>query len=250
MRMTAPGGGSRVRAGPGSGGTRMTIDPTEAQAIVASCKTWHHTFELQPGLITPGVYEPKDVLERMELPADLSGLRVLDVGASDGAFTRELDRRGAAEVVALDYRPKTANGFAIMERFHGKTFEYVTANVYDLPSLGLGQFDLILFLGVIYHLADPLRALHVLRQACRGEIYVESHAEFFDDKPAARYYAGSSWNGDLTNFFAPNPACVRAWVEDAGFEVTRLAVHGDRCLAHGRVGPESYKMKLAYGLVE
>ena len=88
-----------------------------------------------------------------------------------------------------------------------------------------------------------------MRQACRGTIFVESYSEDFDDKPAARYYPGRSLYGDITNFFAPNPSCLRGWMEDAGFEVTRLEAFGDRCVANGRVGAESYKMKLAYGLL-
>jgi tRNA (mo5U34)-methyltransferase len=81
----------------------MTSD--ESRALVARVAHWHHRFEIYPGVITPGTYNPTDLLKKTQLPADLRGTRVLDIGTSDGFFALQLARRGA-QVVAIDYRAK------------------------------------------------------------------------------------------------------------------------------------------------
>ena len=91
----------------------MTLD--EARTLVASVPHWHHRFEILPGVVTPGIYDPSFLLEKMALPANLSGRSVLDIGPSDGYFCLNFRRRGA-RVVAVDYRPKHLHGFAVMER--------------------------------------------------------------------------------------------------------------------------------------
>jgi hypothetical protein len=91
----------------------MTLD--EARALVASVRHWHHTFEIQPSLVTPGTYDPAFLLDKMRLAADLRGLRMLDIGASDGFFALQFARRGA-EVVAIDYRGMQDHGYHVMEQ--------------------------------------------------------------------------------------------------------------------------------------
>ena len=76
----------------------MTLD--EAQSLVARVRHWHHRFEIHPGLVTPGAYDPGFLLDMLQLPARLDGLRVLDVGTSDGYFAQALWRRGAAVTAA------------------------------------------------------------------------------------------------------------------------------------------------------
>jgi tRNA (mo5U34)-methyltransferase len=91
----------------------MTLD--KAKALVASVPHWHHAFEVYPGLITPGTYDPTFLLDKTKLAANLRGSRVLDIGTSDGFFALQLARRGA-EVVAIDYRSKQDHGYHVMER--------------------------------------------------------------------------------------------------------------------------------------
>src|SRR6516225_6647666 len=107
----------------------MTND--EAKALVARVAHWHHRFEIYPGLITPGTYNPAVLLEKAQLPADLRGTRVLDVGTSDGFFALQLARRGA-HVVAIDYRGKKDHGYYVMEMLNPVQIEYHTMNVYEL----------------------------------------------------------------------------------------------------------------------
>lgn len=223
------------------------MDANIARRLVDSHPHWHHRFEIFPGVITNGTYGPDTMLSRLQLPLDLSGCRALDIGASDGFFSRELHRRGAT-VTAIDYRPKDVSGFAVMERIYGHEFEFIHANISELEKLDLAPFDIVLFLGVLYHLPDPIRALHQVRGLCKGTLFLETYVELFDeDQPSARYYPADTLVGDNTNFWAPNPAAVQGFLEDTGFVVDRLSHEGDRCVAVAHGGPESIKMRQAYG---
>jgi tRNA (mo5U34)-methyltransferase len=152
----------------------MTLD--EARALVAGVSHWHHAFEVYPGLVTPGAYDPTFLLDKTRLAADLRGLRVLDIGTSDGFFALHLARRGA-EVVAIDYRGKQDHGYYVTERLNPVQIEYHRMNVYELADRHLGQFDIVLFLGVLYHLPDMIRALQMIRACFRGTLFVGTRSE-------------------------------------------------------------------------
>jgi tRNA (mo5U34)-methyltransferase len=226
----------------------------QAKSLVAGVSHWHHAFEIYPGLVTPGTYQPGFLLEKMQLPADLRGLRVLDIGTSDGFFALQLARRGA-EVVAIDYREKQQHGYGVMELLNPVQIEYHRMNVYELADKGIGQFDLVLFLGVLYHLPDMLRALHLIRQYCRGTLFVETHSEndFCPDIAAARYYQGATLGNDHTNFWAPNRLCVFDMLHDTGFNIERYENWGQRLFVAAKAvateGKRSEKLRLAYGYI-
>lgn len=222
----------------------------EARTLVESVPHWHHRFEIFPGLVTPGSYDPRFLIDKLRLPASLHGLRVLDIGASDGFYSLECHRRGA-EVVAIDYRAKTGHGFAAMEAIAGVEIRYIQMNLYDMPSHDLGTFDIVLFMGVLYHLPDMLRALHAVRSACHGTLFLETHSEnaFCPDIAAARYYQGASLAGDITNFWSPNRLCVLDMLRDAGFVPDRDEAWGDRLLVKAKAGQDLRKLRIAYGSV-
>jgi tRNA (mo5U34)-methyltransferase len=228
----------------------MTSD--EARTLVSGVLHWHHAFEIFPGVITPGTYDPTFLLDKTRLAADLRGLRVLDIGTSDGFFALELARRGA-EVIAIDYRGKEDHGYHVMERLNPVEIEYHKMNVYELADKQLGRFDIVLFMGVLYHLPDMIRALHMIRQCCRGTLFVETHSEndFCRDIAAARYYKGSTLAKDHTNFWAPNRLCVFDLLHDTGFDVERDEAWGQRLFVVAKAvetqGERSQKMQLGYG---
>lgn len=221
----------------------------EAQAAVAAYSEWHHTFEVFPGLITPGTHEPHALFGMLELtPERVRGKRILDVGASNGYFARELDRMGA-DVLAFDYRDRRRAGFDIMERCYGHEIDHVQGNISEIARMGLGEFDIILCLGVIYHLPDPIRALWELRAMCRETMFVETYVEHFDGPPAARYYHSGELNKDYTNFWAFNVPCVEAICWDVGLLIETSWTFGDRFFARCGINHEPReKMNLAYGL--
>lgn len=229
----------------------MNVDA--ARDLVARIPHWHHAFEIIPGVRTPGSYDPAFLFEKLQLPADMRGERVLDIGASDGFFTLEMSRRGA-DVICVDYRDKNAHGFATMEQISGRTFEYYRANIYDLTPAKLGKFDRVLCLGVLYHLPDMVRALHVLRTLTDNLAYLETHSDnqFCPNYPAARYYVDSSLAGDWTNFWSPNRLCVLDMLKDASFDPVRDEVWRDRLFVAAKANANELsrrKMSAAYGVL-
>src|SRR3954464_10516019 len=126
---------------------------------------WFHTIQLREDLVTPGL-EPDTPakLPHMKLPADLSGRTVLDVGTWDGFFAFEAERRGAARVVATDHHAWNAEGwgdagFRCAQRAFGSRVEPQDVDVLDHAPERVGTFDVVLFLGVLYHMRHPLLAL-------------------------------------------------------------------------------------------
>jgi tRNA (mo5U34)-methyltransferase len=226
--------------------------PEEARRAVAAKPDWYHRIEVAPGVVTPGINDTPYTLSQLELPEDCSGLRALDIGARDGFFSFELERRGA-DVLAMDFLSPEKTGFSIASGLLGSSVEYVIDNVYNLSPAKYGEFDIVLFLGVLYHLRNPLQALDVIWEVCRGDLYVET--QLLDNQfrasdgsmrelgevdpemtkvPLMQFYPGSTLNGDFTNWWAPNGAALEAMLDAAGFDVDYMKVLGTRGVARGR----------------
>src|SRR5512132_1117781 len=122
---------------------------------------WYHTIDLGGGVVTQGIDDTPQRLARVQLPASLTGQTVLDIGAWDGFFSFECERRGAARVVAADYYSwhgggwGTKAGFSLAREALGSRVEDVDVDVMDLSPERMGTFDIVLFLGVLYHLRHP-----------------------------------------------------------------------------------------------
>jgi tRNA (mo5U34)-methyltransferase len=199
----------------------FSVTREQAEALVASRPWWYHRFEIFPGVITPGAYDPSETFGRLGLPDDLRGQRILEIGPADGFFTKQLAIRGAS-VTALDYVEKDFCGFAVMEQLHGVPFDFVRGNIYELPRFGFQPFDLVLCLGVLYHMPDMVRALYILRGICGERLIIETLVSTdLGDEPCARYCPAATLNNDLTNFWIPNITCVKAMLVDVGFVVER-----------------------------
>jgi tRNA (mo5U34)-methyltransferase len=186
---------------------------------------WFHSIELQPGFVTAGRADTRAQIERLHLP-DLSGKTVLDVGAWDGFFSFEAERRGAARVVALDtfsWQARGAGtgkaGFELARRALGSNVEDVEVEVLDIaPQTVGGTFDVVLFLGVLYHLEHPFLAIEKLRAVTNELLILESHVDLIGTRrPAAAFYPGTELEDDWTNWWGPNPAAVEGMLTAAGF---------------------------------
>jgi tRNA (mo5U34)-methyltransferase len=172
---------------------------------------------------------------------------VLDIGAWDGFFSFEAERRGAKRVVAYDLTPEDYFGFAAARELLGSKAEYIQGSVYDIKRELIGAFDVVLFVGVLYHLRYPLLALDRIRDVCDGYMIIETHSldncvilddgrkttlEGIDPRlsriPLYRFYPGDELNGDYSNWFSPNRRAIEEGLRTAGFEPTLLSEWGDR----------------------
>jgi tRNA (mo5U34)-methyltransferase len=211
---------------------------------INSHHSWYHSIELAPGIVTPGIHDSAAAiltLETLGFPDDLKGMRVLDVGCRDGFFAFEAEKRGA-EVVGIDYADPEATGFAIASEILGSTVEYHIDNVYDVGPEKYGHFDLILFLGVLYHLRNPLLALDRLRAMAivGGEIIVETEISTDGalanlDTPAFEFLPRDQLAGDSTNMWAPNMAGLLAVLEECQFAPVATNRAGNRGWVRARV---------------
>jgi len=187
---------------------------------------WFHSIELRPGIVTPGnktaallEAERQAVLEPLTLP----GRSVLDIGAWNGFWSFAAKRQGAARVVAMDWVTWRDPGFrgrasfAFAQAATGLAVEAVERDVTTLdPDIGL--FDVVLFLGVFYHLFDPVPVLRRLRAITREVLVLETHQDLLDQaRPAMAFYPGRELANDPTNWWGPNPALVFHLLRDAGF---------------------------------
>lgn len=206
--------------------SRIT-DREQIISMIQSVPFWYHQIEFFPGVITPGKNESFKVLENLNklgLPKDAQGLRVLDIGCRDGFFAFEMERRGA-EVIGVDYALPSTTGFNVAAKILDSKVAYIVENVYDLAPDKYGVFDIVLFLGVIYHLRNPLLALDAIRSVIKpgGLLFVESAVVTEQvianaNIPLWRFYPGNSFNNDATNKWAPNMPGLEAAIEEAGFQ--------------------------------
>lgn len=198
----------------------------------ADALRWYHTIDLGQGVITKGVDNTAYRLDRVDLPASLAGRTVLDIGAWDGFFSFEAERRGAARVVASDYYAwrgegwGTENGkagFELARAALDSRVEDIEIDVMDLCPERVGVFDVVLFLGVLYHLKNPLLALERVASVTRELMILETVVDMVGLKrPAAAFYPARELNGDPTNWWGPNVPAVEGMLRSVGFSRVRI----------------------------
>ena len=173
------------------------------------------------------------------IPSDLSGRSVLDVGCNAGFYTLEMKRRGASRVLGVDSDRRYLDQARFAAEISGLDVEFRQMSVYDLPFLG-ESFDLVLFMGVLYHLRHPLLALDILYEHAARDILVfqsmqrgsqevgsvapdydfRDTAQFDSDSYPRLYFVEKRYAHDPTNWWIPNRACAEAMLRSAGFEIT------------------------------
>ena len=190
---------------------------------------------------------PAFKFERFEatLPEDLSGKSVLDIGCNAGFYSFEMKRRGAAEVVGIDSDERyLAQARFAAEELALEGIEFRNLSVYDVAALGR-TFDLVIFMGVFYHLRHPLLALDLVREHVTGDLLLfqtmqqgsndvllvpEDHPfhvpgttrppGYFDNPAYPKmHFIERSFAHDWTNWWAPNAACTQAMLRAAGFTI-------------------------------
>ncbi len=194
---------------------------------------WFHTLELPGGITTPGAVDSTRLLDRIDLPASLAGKRVLDVGAWDGFWSFQAARRGAASVLATDSYSwgdggwGTQDGFLLARDALGltQTVRSQHVDVMDLaPERVDGTYDLVLLLGVLYHLRDPITALERASSCCSDQLILETETALnLLPYPAARLHPGASLANDPTNWYQFNSRALRGLLREFGFIHVRVA---------------------------
>jgi tRNA (mo5U34)-methyltransferase len=188
---------------------------------------WFHSIDLGHGIVTPGTKSP--AIHRAECaaifdPVALSGRSAIDIGAWNGAYSFEAKRRGAARVLATDHYAwnhpllRGRGGFELARSVLNVDVEVKDIDIPYLTPDSVGTFDVVLLLGVFYHLLDPIAALQQVAKLAREVLIVETHTDALEiRRPAMIMYPGEELDNDGTNWWGPNPACMVALLRQCGF---------------------------------
>jgi len=230
--------------------TRMQEGLTEQ---IAALGPWYQNIEVAPGVWTnpdAGDY-PGSRWRALEpwVPADLTGKTVLEVGCNAGFFSIEMKKRGAARVVGIDIMPHVIAQARFPSARLGQPIELRQTSVYDLAPLG--AFDIVVCLGVLYHLKHPLYALEQIAAACRSTLYFQSvvRGSVEDFEPAANYdisesdvftrpefpklfFVERSFNADSSNWWFATHSCLKAMLRVSGFSRVQTMTDPELFVCH------------------
>lgn len=218
------------------GGLLLAPDRTGVEELRTKVfsRPWFHRIDLGNGIVTPGVDDSPAKLKLIHIPENLQGKTVLDIGAFDGFFSFEAEKRGASRVLATDRfcweRQGMADGqgFKIAHAALRSRVEARMISVEELSPATVGLFDIVLFLGVLYHSQDPLRYLRAARSVCRETLIVETHIDAADyPRPAMVFYPGATLNNDPSNFWGPNLLCLAEMLKEVGFKRLTISPPGN-----------------------
>jgi len=192
---------------------------------------WWHSIDLGDGVVTPGENPTREQeLRSSAIPCPLQGKTVLDLGCWDGFFSFWCEQRGAivTSVDNFQYRDfvksrygvelQGGEGFQVAASWLGSKLKVVRKDFTQLEE----SFDIVLFLGILYHQRNPLDALKHLSRLTRECAVVETHYLKDESRPILRFYPGSSLNSDPTNYWGPSLSCVELMLLDVGFRSVRL----------------------------
>jgi SAM-dependent methyltransferase len=210
-------------------------------AAAVEAVSWYHTIELAGGVVTPGYYDTIAAIGRFPFPSSLEGKRCLDVGTSDGFWAFEMERRGAAEVVAIDIddpsrydwphprpsilslpanqEPGANKGFRLAHEALGSSVERRDVSVYELAPETVGSFDFVFMGALMLHLRDPVGALTAIRSVVGGEFLSTDSISLWTSishpgVPAALLDAEGK-----PRWWTPNLTGYRRMLEAAGFRI-------------------------------
>jgi tRNA (mo5U34)-methyltransferase len=228
---------------PSSPRVAAALTPQEIERRVRSLGEWFHNLDLRGVRTAPSHFlgdYPAEGWKRIShaLPADLTGKTVLDIGCNAGFYAMEMKRRGAERVVAIDSDERYLAQGRFAAEVNGLEIEFRDLSVYDVGALR-ERFDLVLFMGVLYHLRHPLLALDLLHEHVVGDLLffqsmqrgsrreepLEKDYPFEEQAIFERltfplaYFIEHEYAHDWTNWWIPNKAGAEAMLRAAGFDI-------------------------------
>lgn len=243
----------------------MTFSKEQLEEMAASVPFWFHSISLGSDVVTKGHKSQAAManeLQSLKLP-DVQGCSVLDINSFDGFYAFEAERRGAKRVVALDhymwamdlaehikyyyecresgvtpapyhtmsyYRPDTLPGKAGFDTAHRALASRVETCVGDFMEMdlkSLGTFDVVFFLGSLYHMENPLLALRRVAEVTRKVAVIETEAAEFpgaEDDALFEFFGAGELEGDVSNWWAPNEKALLSMCRAAGFNRVEVVV--------------------------
>jgi tRNA (mo5U34)-methyltransferase len=254
------------------------LSAEQIRARAAALGDWFHNIDLDGVQTAPNHFlndypNVKWQMFRHAIPEDMTGKTVLDIGCNAGFYSIEMKRRGADRVVGVDFDDRYLEQARFAAEVKGQDIEFRKLSVYDVAELG-ETFDVVLFMGVLYHLRHPLLALDLIHDnVCKdllifqsmqrgapGESAVRANYDFFEqdhfDDPAypKMHFIEHEYANDWTNWWAPNEACSAAMLRSAGFEILEhpeaevfVCRVGERPKPMGAVYPAKPKINGANG---
>ena len=158
------------------GSEEATMDETEIRNKISSLGDWFHNIKLKGIFTAPNHFLgdfPAVKWRHLSkyIPADLSGKSVLDIGCNGGFYSLEMKRRGASRVVAIDSDVRYLKQARFAAQVQQADIDFRQLSVYDVGSLG-ERFDIVLFMGVLYHLRYPLLALDLLAEHAAKDLLI------------------------------------------------------------------------------
>lgn len=243
----------------------MTFSKEQLEEMARSIPFWWHSIDLGNGVITNGLRTTEQLsgeLKSLQLP-DLEEKSVLDIGAWDGFFSFEAERLGAKRVLALDHyiwsldlpehrkhwteckergispeqyhkmpywRPSELPGKRAYDTAHralNSKVETLVADFMEMDLTEIGTFDVVLYLGVLYHMQNPLEALKRVA-AVTGELaIIETEAVVFpgyEHLAVCEFFESNELNADVSNWWAPNEKALVGMCRAAGFKRVEIIV--------------------------
>ena len=219
------------------------LTPDQIRQKAAALGPWFHNLELHGVRTAPdhflGDY-PAVKWRRFAdaIPSDLTGKSVLDIGCNGGFYSIEMKRRGASRVLGVDFDEDYLAQARFAAEVLGMDIEFRRMSVFDVATIG-ERFDLVIFMGVLYHLRHPLLALDLIHEHVAGDLLVfqsmqrgsnevDPLGENYDfwekdmfDSPGfpKLHFIEKRYANDPTNWWVPNRACTEAMLRSAGFEI-------------------------------
>jgi tRNA (mo5U34)-methyltransferase len=226
-----------------------TLEPrSDLKRRIDELGPWFHNMKLGDVWTAPdhflGDY-PGEKFRRFapHLPEDLSGKSVLDIGCNAGFYSMEMKRRGADRVLGID----SDDRYLAQARLAGEALgydkiEFRNLSVYDVGALG-ERFDVVIFMGVLYHLRHPLLALDLIHEHVAGDLLIFQSMQrgssllmgveedydfgetehFFESAYPKLHFVEREYAHDWTNWWVPNRACAEAMLRASGFTIENRA---------------------------